>query len=318
MELPILLKTEIERRAAVYPYKRLQAASQALTDRYLHESGQGKRLVKNEVEAVAYAAARMPATYGAVFAALQSTLGCFDGEITSVLDIGAGTGAASWAAAQLTNAASFVCLEREETMLALGKQLAGCHPTLQGSRWVRQDLTAAPLSEHADLVIASYALGELNEETRVRVWDALWQAADKLLVIIEPGTPVGFGQIRAARDYLREHGGTVAAPCPHGESCPLEEDWCQFACRVARSKLHKQLKGGDAPYEDEKFSFVALAKTGARPVQARILRHPLKEPGRIALRLCTADGLQTQTVTKKQGALFKQARKASGGDAFEE
>ena len=75
-------------------------------------------------------------------------------------------------------------------------------------------------------------------------------------------------------------------------------------------------KGGDVPYEDEKFSYLAVAKEPARPAECRILRLPQKESGRIALRLCMQEGIQDKAVTKKQGELFKRARKADSGDAF--
>ena len=166
-------------------------------------------------------------------------------------------------------------------------------------------------------MIASYALNELDEQIRSHVLQNLWNCARKLLVIIEPGTPVGFAQLRQARSTLISRGGCVVAPCVHQGECPLSaDDWCQFTSRVARSRLHKQLKGGDVPYEDEKFSFLAVAKAAGTPAKTRILRHPQKESGRITLRLCTAEGVKEHVVTKKHGELFKRARKADSGDAF--
>lgn len=78
------------------------------------------------------------------------------------------------------------------------------------------------------------------------------------------------------------------------------------------------LKDGDVPYEDEKFSFLAVSKMPTAHASKRILRHPIKEPGKITLQLCTQEGLKTQFVVKKDGAAFKKARKASCGDAFED
>ena len=209
------------------------------------------------------------------------------------------------------------CLEREEAMIRLGSGLMAEDEALSRVRWVRHDLAAAPVSQRADLVIASYALNELSEDNRAEVLRYLWDCAEKLLLIIEPGTPVGFSQLRKARETLIALGGHVAAPCVHQEECPLPaDDWCQFTARVARSRLHKLLKGGDVPYEDEKFSYLAVAKESARPAECRILRHPQKESGRITLRLCTQEGIQDKAVTKKQGEFFKRARKADSGDAF--
>ena len=65
-----------------------------------------------------------------------------------------------------------------------------------------------------------------------------------------------------------------------------KDDWCHFTCRVPRSQLHKLLKQGDAPYEDEKFAYLALAKSETNKPEARILRHPKIAKGRITLELC--------------------------------
>lgn len=318
MELPFALKAAIEEKCAAHPTADLIAAARNISERYRNESGHGKRLLTEDVEALSYAVGRMPATFGAVSMALRHTLDCFDAPIATVLDVGAGTGAATWAVHEaVEDPLDITCLEREEAMIRLGSGLMAEDEALSRVRWVRHDLAAAPVSQRADLVIASYALNELSEDKRAEVLRNLWDCAEKLLLIIEPGTPVGFAQLRKARETLIALGGHVAAPCVHQEECPLPaDDWCQFTARVARSRLHKLLKGGNVPYEDEKFSYLAVAKETARPAECRILRHPQKESGRITLRLCMQEGIQDKTVTKKQGELFKRARKADSGDAF--
>lgn len=318
MELPFALKAAIEEKCAAHPTSELIAAARNISERYRNESGHGKRLLTQDVEALSYAVVRMPATYGAVSTALTHTLDCFDAPVSTVLDVGAGTGAATWAVREaLEGPLDITCLEREDAMIRLGSALMAEDESLSQARWIRHDLAVAPVTQRADLVIASYALNELSEDKRVEALRDLWDCAGKLLIIIEPGTPVGFAQLRKARETLIALGGHVTAPCVHQGECPLPaDDWCQFTARVSRSRLHKLLKGGDVPYEDEKFSYLAVAKEPARPAENRILRHPQKESGRITLRLCTAEGIQDKAVTKKQGELFKRARKADSGDAF--
>lgn len=317
MELPFALKAAIEERCAAHPTSDLIAAARNISERYRNESGHGKRLLTQDVEALSYAVVRMPATYGAVSAALHWSLECFDEKISSVLDVGAGTGAATWAVSEALGEVSVTCLEREEAMIRLGSGLMQADEQLKQVQWVRHDLASTPVAQRADLVVASYALNELNEDKRAEVLRNLWECAGKMLLIVEPGTPVGFSQLRKARETLIALGGQVAAPCVHQGECPLpSDDWCQFTARVSRSRLHKLLKGGDVPYEDEKFSYLAVVKGDAHPAVSRILRHPQKESGRITLRLCTTDGVQNRAVTKKQGEQFKRARKADSGDAF--
>lgn len=315
MEFPAELRLKLEQLFNGRDIGKMTAASEELSLRYRSEGGSGRSLVKEEREVLAYAAVRMPATFGAVCRALELTLARWDGGISSVLDIGAGTGAACHAAQLLTECTHITCIEREERMISPGRELTEARGI--SAEWIRADISAG-LSYHADLVIASYCLNELSPEAWRTALIGLWSSADRLLLLVEPGTPQGFSRIKQARELLVAEGGYIAAPCPHSSECPLpENDWCHFTARIARSKLHKQLKGGDAPYEDEKFCFLAVSKEPCHGAASRILRHPRIESGRITLRLCTERGISDRLVTRKS-PLFKAARKSDSGDTFPE
>ena len=102
----------------------------------------------------------------------------------------------------------------------------------------------------------------LGEPERSRLVEKAWEATSRALLLVEPGTPAGFEIIRAAREQLIAAGAFIGAPCPHETPCPMAAgDWCHFAVRVERTRLHRQAKGGDLGYEDEKFSFVASENT---------------------------------------------------------
>lgn len=52
-------------------------------------------------------------------------------------------------------------------------------------------------------MVASYVIGELRSDAeRRRVVSALWQRTSGLLVLLEPGTPVGSANIREARSQV--------------------------------------------------------------------------------------------------------------------
>lgn len=90
---------------------------------------------------------------------------------------------------------------------------AGSEP-LQTARWIPGDLTDKnPLPARAGLVSAAYVLNEVREEDRPAVLLRLWAAAEDVLLLIEPGTPEGFRQLRAARDCLLAQGAVLLAPC---------------------------------------------------------------------------------------------------------
>lgn len=318
MEFPLPLRAALEARLDGVKQSQLLKDAQTLSARYREESGSGQRLLTTDTEAAAYAATRMPATFGAVAASLSYALDCCEERPETLLDVGAGTGAACWAADALLNLTKITCLEREGAMRRLGEALVEAgSPALQAAQWIDRDITKEAFGVTADLVIASYVLNELSAAYRNKTALNLWNASKQVLLLIEPGTPAGYAHLREIRTLLLREGAHIAAPCPHENDCPLpEDDWCHFTCRVARSRIHKQLKGGDAPYEDEKFCYLALTRQQPIPAKARILRHPRIDPGKITLQLCTQEGLSTREIRKKDGPLFKTARKSDCGDSF--
>lgn len=310
MTFPEPVRTETERLCSSESINALIEASRGISEGY--RSDNAHRTIGGEREVLAYAAARMPATFGAVSRALELTLPCFRGEIRSIADYGAGTGAGIIAAALLTECGELFACEREPNMQRLGKRF--CEILDIPVNWESRDITRDFPERKTDLAICAYCLNELSEHARDKTLAALADSADRLL-IVEPGTPAAFAQIKKLRSALTERGFAIAAPCPHGGECPLPAgDWCHFSERVQRSALHKRLKGGDAPYEDEKFCFLA-AQRNAAPREARILRKPIVQAGKITLSLCTESGVETRLITKSS-PLFKEARKAEVGDDF--
>lgn len=319
MDLPIELKVASEKLVVGYKQAQLKKIAQDLSDRYRNESGAGKVLLSKDIEAVVYALVRMPATYGAVSDALRYALEYFDGRINSLLDVGAGSGAATWAVSNLVDLERVTCIEREGAMRRVGETLMkeGNH-TLASARWISSDLTTSKITNSADLVVSSYVMNEMAKKDRQFVLDSLWNATEKMLLIVEPGTPAGFSVLRDSREYLLSKGAHIVAPCPHESACRLaEDDWCHFTCRVQRSKIHKMLKDADVPYEDEKYSYMAFVKEECTRASARILRHPYIDKGQISLEICTKNDNRSAVVKKKDGSLFKIARKAKHGDSID-
>ncbi|MCM2579347.1 small ribosomal subunit Rsm22 family protein [Streptomyces meridianus] len=286
-------------------------------------------VLRDRADAVAYAAYRMPATFEAVRSALAAFRAAEPDRVPAAhVDLGGGTGAASWAVADAWPAGKHTTtvLDWAEPALGLGRELAvrsGPAP-LRDARWQRQALGAGTaLPEGCDLVTLCYVLGELTEPARHAVVDAAAATAEVVLVV-EPGTPEGYLRVIAARDRLIGAGFRIAAPCPHSRACPIEpgSDWCHFAARVNRSSLHRQVKGGSLPYEDEKFSYVAAVRSAAHEdaqpgPRARVVRRPQLRKGQVLLDLCLPEqGLGRETVTKRRGALYRAARDTEWGAAW--
>lgn len=301
-----------------YNLVNIDKQAKEISRRYRLNDNDGKRLVTQKDEAIAYALSRMPATYESVYATLSKTIENNEIEINTVLDVGAGTGAATWAIYEYLGNKDFCCLEREQAMIQTGKKLMTYSDYLQNVKWKEFDILRDEFNVKSDLVIVSYMINELPKSDLEKIILKLWNVTNKILLIIEPGTPKGFSNIKYIRSNLINQGGYIISPCPHENKCEIKEnDWCQFTCRIQRSKTHKKLKDGQAPYEDEKFSYIAFSKGEVKKAPNRILRHPIINKGYSEFKICTEDGIKDVRLSKKDGELYKKARKQSSGDILE-
>jgi ribosomal protein RSM22 (predicted rRNA methylase) len=321
--LPPSVQDAVESELAGYPASSLSAASRAVSDDYA--AGRASALA-DEARHAAYLAVRLPATYAAVVATLAMVPAPVLDEVTSMLDLGAGPGTATWAAlASCPRLVDVMQIDRSQALLAIAARVAA--RAFDGRAISLAQRTADIGADRAwptmDLVIAAYSVAELSSASQSRVLHAAWAATGRLLVIVEPGTPAGFERIHEARSVLVGAGGHIVAPCPHEGPCPMrtassQRDWCHFAVRVPRSKRHRLLKGGTLGYEDEKYAcLVVTRQAGVRRAATRVLRHPRTEKGRVTLELCTPGGA-VQSVVTRRDETWRAARKVEWGEAWDE
>lgn len=315
--LPAELKAALDAR--LQGFSRTDAAQRSQRISTTYRAGGGSGTIKSEADALAYALARMPATYAAVAASLNAL-----SEIApnlapeTLLDVGAGPGTASWAAAEaFPLLQDFTLLDANATLSRLALDLARDSSRLAECRYLPGD-AGANLAEvpQADLVIASYIIGELGEADQRKLTEAMWTKARHALVVIEPGTPAGYARILALRQQLIAQGAFVAAPCPHERTCPLTApDWCHFSQRLPRSQAHRQIKGAEVPFEDERFIYVALTRAPPARRASRVLAPPDVGKAEITAKLCTDAGVELAKVPRRDKAAYASARRWRWGDA---
>jgi ribosomal protein RSM22 (predicted rRNA methylase) len=315
--LPAELKAALD--AKLQGLSRNEAAARSALISKTYRDGGGSSTIKSETDALAYALARMPATYAAMAASLNAL-----GEVrpdfkpTTLLDVGAGPGTASWAAAEaFSSLTSFSLLDDNAALHTLACDLAGGSARLADLKYQQGDASALlAQAEPADLVVASYMIGELGDAARTTLAGLAWSKTRDTLLIVEPGTPAGTARILALRRQLVAAGAHVAVPCPHGGPCPLSApDWCHFTQRLPRSRAHMRLKDADVPFEDEKFAYVALTRTPGTIHPARVLAQPVVGKAEISAKLCTTDGLVVARIPHRVKADYARARRWRWGDA---
>lgn len=321
MELPAPLRLAVDELLEGAARADLTRAASLLSQRYRAERRDGRFHLSDDLAALAYLTTRLPATFAAVRASMEAVA-----ELTpafaprTMLDAGAGPGSALWAAADCWSSLDDALLiEASAPIRALGQKLASNNAPVAAIQWQDRNLNnGLPDFAPRDLVTLAYVLDELEPPVRARLVAKLWSLTGGVLLIVEPGTPAGWQRILAARTQLVDLGAHLVAPCPHTADCPVvSPDWCHFSRRVARSRLHRQVKGADVPWEDEKFIYIAASRTAITPPAARVLVPPHSAPGRINLKLCTQDGkLEERLVSKRDKDAYRVARRADWGDAI--
>lgn len=321
VDLPPTIRTVLESQIlAKYPVSALTTAATDVSARYRREGAGHNFQIASEVEALSYLAARMPATYAAntmVMAAIAKQYPSF--EPTSVLDIGAGPGTSTIAARQYFETIETAQLvEPNYHLKKAGTDLLST--PLANATWNNAKVEDFKATGTYDLVIASYVLNEIAPQKLGALIEKLWASCSGVMMILEPGTPQGAGIIQAVRNWARtSKEAFIMAPCPQSGECPLAEietRWCHFSVRTSRSKLHKTLKGGDAGFEDEKFSYIVISRVKTEPQTYRIIGHPSGTKLR-EVQVCVSSGTAETLQVSKSHPLHKLSKKLEWGDSFD-
>jgi ribosomal protein RSM22 (predicted rRNA methylase) len=321
VELPVALRQAVETVLEGVPLAELARAAADLSSRYRAERRDGAMHLAGDLAARAYLATRLPATYAAIRACLDAVAEIRpDFAPRRLLDLGAGPGTALWAVVdRWPSLEEALQVEASPVMRAWGERLsatlaAGCRVA-----WRAGDIESGLAdAEPHDLLVMAYVLGELMPDRQGAVVDRLWELTTDLLLIVEPGTPAGWRRILAARERLLARGAHMLAPCPHAGPCPLAApDWCHFAQRLPRSRLHRLAKAADVPWEDEKFIYLAVARAPAALPAARVIAPPRRGKGHASLKLCLGEArAEVRLVSRRDGESYKRARRTDWGDIW--
>lgn len=229
-----------------------------------------------------------------------------------ILDLGAGSGAAGFAALSRSGNRPAHLRAFDSSGIALdslSRAAEECRELWPNAKieTARANVSELPdESERSDLIICSFALNELAG--RDTAFDAAaWArrlvhqlAPDGLLVVLEPALKATAERLEALRDRAAAEGwARIAGPCLHHARCPMLADgrhWCHEVRRWEPPPLAEKINRKmfrDLPHL--KFSFLALTPgrgvdTSPTPNRARLVAPVMKERGKFTTRGCAADG----------------------------
>ena len=317
MAIPHALQDGIDEIVRRSDRRELERAARALSERYRAGGAAASRTASSPGDVAAYLATRAPATYAAVEHVCRSVTLVRPGwSPISLLDLGAGPGTASWAATrEWPGIATVTLAEAEPEMVSVGKSLAAAASgALRNATWIVGD--AGSIDREADLVMASYLVGEIDPAAQAAFVRA-WALTRDTLVVVEPGTTDGYRRIIAARQEALDGGGTVLAPCPHEARARSQAATGATSPTRSPARGHTDSRRTPSAASRTRSSATSSCRrsTHLRP-QARVIRRPDRRQGHVVLDLCTDGRLERRIVSKSDGPDYRAARKLAWGDAL--
>lgn len=244
----------------------------------------------NLSQAIAYAQARMPATYNVIRCVLEK----FESKceiFSDVLDIGAGVGALKIALRDYQT--DYKAVEKSDSMRKVFRKLNGNEVKIYA-----EDFQKFRSEKQYQAVFASYFINEIKDKNQTL--KKIFELAEKYVFIVEPGTPNGYKNILEAKKLANQFGWYPLLPCASANCNLSNKDWCHFSVRVPRTKLHTNLKNATLPYEDEKFCYVIFSKKETEFSNNKtIIKRPIKKSGHIIFDVCSSDGIHRIVRTDK-------------------
>lgn len=203
MELPKIIQKKVEQKIKNVKLSELRKVSEQISNKYLgNKLGTNKSILNNELEALVYSIMRMPATFAANTKVLEYVFRKVSPkEINNIIDIGAGVGTSAWAILKYINNPNILCIEKQKNMQSLGMYFMKNEQELRNVQWENLDILNDVIDKKADLVTCSYVINEIPKERRLDIVNKIINLTNNVAIIIEPGTPSGFENIKLIKQY---------------------------------------------------------------------------------------------------------------------
>lgn len=310
--------------------KAIQANAEKLHNRYMStsEDQHGPRITK-PADTLAYLSLRFPATYAQLFAAftqIQERVPSWQPK--TVLDIGCGPGTGIWAAKEVwPDIQSAVGIDRDTNFLSLAEEIHYEAKVDLAVKWVHQTIdnwTRMPEPTRYDLIIVGSVVNELTKNAKEDFLDALTKQCSGIVVVLEPGTPRGFGIIQSVAAYVSAKSKLIA-PYVGGAFIPSEDFWIHFPQRFLRPDFQRRVRQHmrNSPmmasdWEEAKFSYVAWGDVAVeKQFWGQTVGDVQKYHGYLIIPVLTEKGIVKARIMKRQKALYASAKHMRWGESIE-
>lgn len=207
MELPKVVQERVDEEIRNIKLSELKKVSEDVSNKYLdNKNGANNSILNTKLQVLAYSIMRMPATYAANVKVLEYVFRKVNKEeIKNIIDIGAGVGTSAWAMLQYIDNPNILCIEKQKDMQELGMHIMSGIEALKNVYWENLDIINSNIKKAADLVMCSYVINEIPKEKRIDIVNKIISLSNNLAIIIEPGTPAGFENIKLIKKYAVEN-----------------------------------------------------------------------------------------------------------------
>lgn len=297
----------------------------ALHERYVSRGKSYGRISLNNFEdTLAYLAMRLPATYAqiySVFANIQELVPTWQPK--TLLDLGSGPGTGSWAAHEVwPSIVESTSIDQHIDFLTLGKQIQEIAIPDVEMQWQQKDLRREidHKAKTYDIVLIANVLDELSPISADKLIGQAFNSCTGMLIIVEPGTPMGNSITENAAKKLA-HAGQLLAPYIENTFVPSEEYYVHFPQRFIRPDFQRRIRQhmreaslNASDWEVSKYAYTVISKIPAEITPWGRSIGPLrKHKGFLEVPILTKNGIEKVTVMKRHSLQYSFAKDLKWG-----